>query len=154
MTVHVFLQNLQALMNECIGHVIGKPHSPVTGLYIGKTLELLVSSISGVQDLFSVFTFCCKCITWVSQGRAVTQSRHNGDEITIQLLKNSKEVCVYDLEFVSVSNLTDYSDSFKQLHVAAQCFSKKLQLPWASVKILSVKWDVTGKEHVCSGNIS
>uniref|UniRef100_A0A669F5V8 Mitogen-activated protein kinase kinase kinase 4 n=1 Tax=Oreochromis niloticus TaxID=8128 RepID=A0A669F5V8_ORENI len=23
--------NLQALMNECIGHVIGKPHSPVTG---------------------------------------------------------------------------------------------------------------------------
>uniref|UniRef100_A0A8C4HHQ7 Mitogen-activated protein kinase kinase kinase 4 n=1 Tax=Dicentrarchus labrax TaxID=13489 RepID=A0A8C4HHQ7_DICLA len=26
--------NLQALMNECIGHVIGKPHSPVTGLYI------------------------------------------------------------------------------------------------------------------------
>ena len=33
-----FLQNLQALMNECIGHVIGKPHSPVTGLYIGKML--------------------------------------------------------------------------------------------------------------------
>ncbi|XP_077468878.1 mitogen-activated protein kinase kinase kinase 4 isoform X1 [Stigmatopora argus] len=27
--------NLQALMNECIGHVIGKPHSPVTGLYVG-----------------------------------------------------------------------------------------------------------------------
>uniref|UniRef100_A0AAX7VC82 Mitogen-activated protein kinase kinase kinase 4 n=1 Tax=Astatotilapia calliptera TaxID=8154 RepID=A0AAX7VC82_ASTCA len=27
--------NLQALMNECIGHVIGKPHSPVTGLYFG-----------------------------------------------------------------------------------------------------------------------
>ncbi|XP_047207891.1 mitogen-activated protein kinase kinase kinase 4 isoform X3 [Girardinichthys multiradiatus] len=26
--------NLQALMNECIGHVIGKPQSPVTGLYI------------------------------------------------------------------------------------------------------------------------
>lgn len=26
--------NLQALMNECIGHVIGKPHSPVTGVYI------------------------------------------------------------------------------------------------------------------------
>ncbi|KAG7230147.1 hypothetical protein INR49_009867 [Caranx melampygus] len=26
--------NLQGLMNECIGHVIGKPHSPVTGLYI------------------------------------------------------------------------------------------------------------------------
>ncbi|XP_071376322.1 mitogen-activated protein kinase kinase kinase 4 isoform X1 [Centroberyx affinis] len=26
--------NLQALMNECIGHVIGKPHSPVTGLNI------------------------------------------------------------------------------------------------------------------------
>ncbi|KAL0983867.1 hypothetical protein UPYG_G00134050 [Umbra pygmaea] len=26
--------NLQALMNECIGHVIGKPHSPVSGLYI------------------------------------------------------------------------------------------------------------------------
>uniref|UniRef100_A0A3P9ITJ2 Mitogen-activated protein kinase kinase kinase 4 n=1 Tax=Oryzias latipes TaxID=8090 RepID=A0A3P9ITJ2_ORYLA len=25
--------NLQALMNECIGHVIGKPHSPVTALY-------------------------------------------------------------------------------------------------------------------------
>lgn len=25
-------------MNECIGHVIGKPHSPVTGLYIGKML--------------------------------------------------------------------------------------------------------------------
>uniref|UniRef100_A0A3P9QHS0 Mitogen-activated protein kinase kinase kinase 4 n=1 Tax=Poecilia reticulata TaxID=8081 RepID=A0A3P9QHS0_POERE len=25
--------SLQALMNECIGHVIGKPHSPVTGLY-------------------------------------------------------------------------------------------------------------------------
>jgi len=23
-------------MNECIGHVIGKPHSPVTGLYLGK----------------------------------------------------------------------------------------------------------------------
>ena len=29
-------QSLQALMNECIGHVIGKPHSPVTGLYLGK----------------------------------------------------------------------------------------------------------------------
>ncbi|XP_069463798.1 mitogen-activated protein kinase kinase kinase 4 isoform X2 [Ambystoma mexicanum] len=27
--------SLQALMNECIGHVIGKPHSPITGLYIG-----------------------------------------------------------------------------------------------------------------------
>uniref|UniRef100_A0A6Q2YGU6 Mitogen-activated protein kinase kinase kinase 4 n=1 Tax=Esox lucius TaxID=8010 RepID=A0A6Q2YGU6_ESOLU len=26
--------NLQALMNECIGHVIGKPHSPVSGLYL------------------------------------------------------------------------------------------------------------------------
>nr|XP_020458736.1 mitogen-activated protein kinase kinase kinase 4 isoform X3 [Monopterus albus] len=26
--------NLQALMNECIGHVIGKPHSPVTGVYV------------------------------------------------------------------------------------------------------------------------
>ncbi|KAM6956719.1 mitogen-activated protein kinase kinase kinase 4 isoform 2-T2 [Aplochiton taeniatus] len=26
--------NFQALMNECIGHVIGKPHSPVTGMYI------------------------------------------------------------------------------------------------------------------------
>ncbi|XP_064149137.1 mitogen-activated protein kinase kinase kinase 4 isoform X5 [Loxodonta africana] len=25
--------NLQALMNECIGHVIGKPHSPVTALH-------------------------------------------------------------------------------------------------------------------------
>ncbi|XP_036402784.1 mitogen-activated protein kinase kinase kinase 4 isoform X2 [Megalops cyprinoides] len=25
--------SLQALMNECIGHVIGKPHSPVSGLY-------------------------------------------------------------------------------------------------------------------------
>lgn len=36
--VHSLLQNLQALMNECIGHVIGKPHSPVTGLYIGKIL--------------------------------------------------------------------------------------------------------------------
>ncbi|XP_069000987.1 mitogen-activated protein kinase kinase kinase 4 isoform X1 [Embiotoca jacksoni] len=28
--------NLQALMNECIGHVIGKPHSPVTGMYIAQ----------------------------------------------------------------------------------------------------------------------
>ncbi|XP_078504839.1 mitogen-activated protein kinase kinase kinase 4 isoform X1 [Lissotriton helveticus] len=27
--------SLQALMNECIGHVIGKPHSPITGLYLG-----------------------------------------------------------------------------------------------------------------------
>lgn len=26
--------SFQALMNECIGHVIGKPHSPVTGMYI------------------------------------------------------------------------------------------------------------------------
>ncbi|KAK2865668.1 hypothetical protein Q7C36_001724 [Tachysurus vachellii] len=26
--------SLQALMNECIGHVIGKPHSPVSGLYL------------------------------------------------------------------------------------------------------------------------
>ncbi|XP_026560872.1 mitogen-activated protein kinase kinase kinase 4 isoform X2 [Pseudonaja textilis] len=26
--------SLQSLMNECIGHVIGKPHSPVTGLYL------------------------------------------------------------------------------------------------------------------------
>lgn len=24
-------------MNECIGHVIGKPHSPVTGLYLVRT---------------------------------------------------------------------------------------------------------------------
>ncbi|EPY85227.1 hypothetical protein CB1_000390041 [Camelus ferus] len=29
--------SLQALMNECIGHVIGKPHSPITGLYLGET---------------------------------------------------------------------------------------------------------------------
>ncbi|XP_076867028.1 mitogen-activated protein kinase kinase kinase 4 isoform X2 [Brachyhypopomus gauderio] len=29
--------SLQALMNECIGHVIGKPHSPVSGLYLGAT---------------------------------------------------------------------------------------------------------------------
>uniref|UniRef100_A0A3Q0SR40 Mitogen-activated protein kinase kinase kinase 4 n=1 Tax=Amphilophus citrinellus TaxID=61819 RepID=A0A3Q0SR40_AMPCI len=28
--------NFQALMNECIGHVIGKPHSPVTGLYFSR----------------------------------------------------------------------------------------------------------------------
>uniref|UniRef100_A0A8C5PNR2 Mitogen-activated protein kinase kinase kinase 4 n=1 Tax=Leptobrachium leishanense TaxID=445787 RepID=A0A8C5PNR2_9ANUR len=28
--------NLQALMNECIGHVIGKPHSPITGLYFAS----------------------------------------------------------------------------------------------------------------------
>ncbi|KAG5831367.1 hypothetical protein ANANG_G00303000 [Anguilla anguilla] len=28
--------SLQALMNECIGHVIGKPHSPVSGLYFGS----------------------------------------------------------------------------------------------------------------------
>ncbi|XP_062865064.1 mitogen-activated protein kinase kinase kinase 4 isoform X2 [Trichomycterus rosablanca] len=27
--------SLQALMNECIGHVIGKPHSPVSSLYLG-----------------------------------------------------------------------------------------------------------------------
>ncbi|XP_048865419.1 mitogen-activated protein kinase kinase kinase 4 isoform X8 [Brienomyrus brachyistius] len=26
--------SLQALMNECIGHVIGKPHSPVSGFYL------------------------------------------------------------------------------------------------------------------------
>ncbi|XP_028675968.1 mitogen-activated protein kinase kinase kinase 4 isoform X2 [Erpetoichthys calabaricus] len=26
--------SLQTLMNECIGHVIGKPHSPITGLYL------------------------------------------------------------------------------------------------------------------------
>lgn len=30
-------------MNECIGHVIGKPHSPVTGLYIGETLLSLLA---------------------------------------------------------------------------------------------------------------
>lgn len=58
--LHVFLQNLQALMNECIGHVIGKPHSPVTGLYIGK------------------MPLCD--ITWVS----VARSRLNGNEIIIQ----------------------------------------------------------------------
>ncbi|KAJ8248280.1 hypothetical protein GJAV_G00240310 [Gymnothorax javanicus] len=28
--------SLQALMNECIGHVIGKPHSPVSSLYFGS----------------------------------------------------------------------------------------------------------------------
>ncbi|XP_060772482.1 mitogen-activated protein kinase kinase kinase 4 isoform X4 [Neoarius graeffei] len=28
--------SLQALMNECIGHVIGKPHSPVSGLYLAS----------------------------------------------------------------------------------------------------------------------
>ncbi|XP_042593238.1 mitogen-activated protein kinase kinase kinase 4-like isoform X2 [Cyprinus carpio] len=27
--------SLQALMNECIGHVIGKPHSPVSSMYFG-----------------------------------------------------------------------------------------------------------------------
>lgn len=42
----VFLQNLQALMNECIGHVIGKPHSPVTGLYIGKNLHDVTQTIN------------------------------------------------------------------------------------------------------------
>ncbi|KAH0622433.1 hypothetical protein JD844_024736 [Phrynosoma platyrhinos] len=31
--------SLQALMNECIGHVIGKPHSPVTGLYLDDLLD-------------------------------------------------------------------------------------------------------------------
>lgn len=52
----MFLQNLQALMNECIGHVIGKPHSPVTGLYIGKMLlwdrELLRVWSSGLISVY------------------------------------------------------------------------------------------------------
>lgn len=34
-------------MNECIGHVIGKPHSPVTGLYIGK---MILPSSSGCHS--------------------------------------------------------------------------------------------------------
>uniref|UniRef100_A0A8C5FI57 Mitogen-activated protein kinase kinase kinase 4 n=1 Tax=Gadus morhua TaxID=8049 RepID=A0A8C5FI57_GADMO len=57
--------NLQALMNECIGHVIGKPHSPVTGLYIGTTVNpaepsianrspsLLISSQNTLNDRLS-----------------------------------------------------------------------------------------------------
>uniref|UniRef100_A0AAX7TSR0 Mitogen-activated protein kinase kinase kinase 4 n=1 Tax=Astatotilapia calliptera TaxID=8154 RepID=A0AAX7TSR0_ASTCA len=33
--------NLQALMNECIGHVIGKPHSPVTGPRNSRPVKLV-----------------------------------------------------------------------------------------------------------------
>lgn len=77
MNLLLFLQNLQALMNECIGHVIGKPHSPVTGLYIGK-MPL------GDTDCWfiSVFTFCYRCITRVLRGQTVTQNRHNSNEIS------------------------------------------------------------------------
>lgn len=39
-------------MNECIGHVIGKPHSPVTGLYIGKILSELLQ-----RNHFTVILF-------------------------------------------------------------------------------------------------
>lgn len=50
-------------MNECIGHVIGKPHSPVTGLYIGKNLrdvtQTINSELNSVQFVilyFSLYT--------------------------------------------------------------------------------------------------
>ena len=62
LNVHISLQNLQALMNECIGHVIGKPHSPVTGLYIGK-MFIVIRTVGDFHiwrsEFNSVFTFFC-----------------------------------------------------------------------------------------------
>lgn len=46
-------------MNECIGHVIGKPHSPVTGLYLGKAE---VTGICCGALLLLVQKFDCKVI--------------------------------------------------------------------------------------------
>lgn len=39
-------------MNECIGHVIGKPHSPVTGLYLGK------AEVNGVGSSVLLLLLC------------------------------------------------------------------------------------------------
>lgn len=50
-------------MNECIGHVIGKPHSPVTGLYIGKmTFAVVMLSLfsSPVLVTFAVQSQHCR----------------------------------------------------------------------------------------------
>lgn len=84
--LRVFLQNLQALMNECIGHVIGKPHSPVTGLYIGK---MLLSDTNcwrlpylEVRIYFSVYIL----LKVYHLGVMRTRSRHNSNEIILQSL--------------------------------------------------------------------
>lgn len=42
-------------MNECIGHVIGKPHSPVTGLYIGKRIRVAVMPGLHVSPISAAF---------------------------------------------------------------------------------------------------
>lgn len=46
-------------MNECIGHVIGKPHSPVTGLYLGKAE---VTGICSGALLLLLQNFGCKVL--------------------------------------------------------------------------------------------
>lgn len=42
-------------MNECIGHVIGKPHSPVTGLYIGKRILVAVTLGLHISPILATF---------------------------------------------------------------------------------------------------
>lgn len=46
-------------MNECIGHVIGKPHSPVTGLYLGKAE---VTGVGSSVLLLLLYNFDCKLV--------------------------------------------------------------------------------------------
>lgn len=46
-------------MNECIGHVIGKPHSPVTGLYLGKAE---VTGVCSGTLLLLLQNFGCKVL--------------------------------------------------------------------------------------------
>lgn len=46
-------------MNECIGHVIGKPHSPVTGLYLGKAV---VTGIGSEVLLLFLYNLDCKFV--------------------------------------------------------------------------------------------
>lgn len=73
-------------MNECIGHVIGKPHSPVTGLYIGKMLLCDTNRWRLPYLEFRIYFSVYILLKVYYLDVLGTQSRHNSNEITIQFL--------------------------------------------------------------------
>lgn len=85
-----FLQSLQALMNECIGHVIGKPHSPVTGLYFGKMLSCGINCWLKVDFKFILFFKFVIMVTEMSVLLVTIfmQQRKSGEKHIKKLLVN------------------------------------------------------------------
>ena len=62
-------------MNECIGHVIGKPHSPITGLYFGKKAEKRLSWDEHIVPIRQPFKMLWRLRTFRKMTMKVTGMR-------------------------------------------------------------------------------